>query len=139
MMLTSIGPGMHVMRIFVLAGIIIFFTACQSEQGSVSSGPWIPPKTFVADPVLGQKIFAKHCAKCHGRGGKGTDKGPPFVHKVYEPSHHSDVAFYMAIRNGVQAHHWSFGNMPPVPMVSAEQAGHIVAYVRKLQRNAGIF
>ena len=38
----------------------------------------------------------------------------PLVHKIYEPSHHSDMAFVLAAKNGVRSHHWNFGNMPPV-------------------------
>ena len=29
----------------------------------------------------GQKLFAKHCAKCHGKAGEGTKKAPPVVGK----------------------------------------------------------
>jgi cytochrome c len=27
----------------------------------------------------GGKLFAKHCAKCHGKAGEGTKKAPPIV------------------------------------------------------------
>ena len=86
----------------------------------------------------GEAIFERNCAKCHGQDAKGTDQGPPLVHKIYEPSHHADVAFYLAVRRGVPAHHWPFGNMPPVEGVSDEEIAQIVAYVRGLQRAAGI-
>lgn len=29
----------------------------------------------------GAKLFAKHCAKCHGKAGEGTKKAPPVVGK----------------------------------------------------------
>jgi len=29
----------------------------------------------------GGKLFAKHCAKCHGKSGEGTKKAPPVVGK----------------------------------------------------------
>jgi cytochrome c len=29
----------------------------------------------------GGKLFAKHCAKCHGKAGEGTKKAPPVVGK----------------------------------------------------------
>lgn len=94
-----------------------------------------------AQPVAregGAAIFESKCAMCHGPEAKGTDQGPPLVHKIYEPSHHADVAFYLAVRQGVRAHHWPFGNMPPIEGVSDEQIAQIVAYVRGLQRAAGI-
>ena len=49
------------------------------------------------------------------------------------------MAFVLAARNGVRAHHWPFGNMPPVeqPLTDGELAA-IIAYVRELQRANGI-
>ncbi len=59
---------------------------------------------------------------------------PPLVHKIYEPGHHADGAFLLAVSRGVRAHHWPFGDMPPVDGVSQEDVQKIVAYVRALQR-----
>ena len=70
--------------------------------------------------------------------GDGTDRGPPLVHPYYAPGHHADAAFYQAVRVGVTAHHWHFGDMPPRPEVSMDQVGRILAYVRALQRANGI-
>lgn len=86
----------------------------------------------------GAALFQRNCAECHGPAASGTDKGPPLVHQIYEPGHHSDDAFYRAVRLGARAHHWPFGDMPPVEGVSDEQVAAIVAYVRGLQRAAGI-
>ena len=49
------------------------------------------------------------------------------------------MAFVLAARNGVRAHHWPFGDMPPVgqPLTDGELAA-IIAYVRELQRANGI-
>ena len=49
------------------------------------------------------------------------------------------LAFVLAARNGVRAHHWPFGDMPPVgqPLTDGELAA-IIAYVRELQRANGI-
>jgi cytochrome c len=39
-----------------------------------------------ADQVTqGGKLFAKHCAKCHGKAGEGTKKAPPVVGKEALP------------------------------------------------------
>jgi len=86
----------------------------------------------------GARIFAAKCAGCHGPEASGSDKGPPLVHRIYEPGHHGDDAFFRAVLQGVRAHHWPFGDMPPVPGVTTEQIGHIVGYVRMLQAKAGI-
>lgn len=93
-----------------------------------------PPE---AEPA-GAALFATHCAACHGPGAAGSDKGPPLVDKIYEPSHHDDASFRRAVRQGVRAHHWSFGDMPPLPGVSDDEAGRIIDHVRALQRAAGI-
>lgn len=92
-----------------------------------------------ADATLGEALFNDNCGSCHGSNAAGRDGlGPPLVHKIYEPSHHGDQAFFLAARNGVKAHHWSFGNMPPVVGVRPEQVEMIVGYVRTLQRANGI-
>lgn len=91
-----------------------------------------------AELADGERLFDANCARCHGPRGTGTQQGPPLVHRVYEPSHHGDAAFQLAAAQGVVAHHWRFGAMPPVPNVTPDQVERIVAYVRWLQREAGI-
>lgn len=101
-----------------------------------------PPRAVAAPAPpelrLGEQLYAARCVPCHGPQGSGSDRGPPLVHPVYAPNHHADVAFYRAIEFGVQAHHWRFGDMPPVEGVSPEDAREIVRYVRWLQREAGV-
>lgn len=87
----------------------------------------------------GQILFEASCASCHGASALGTPQGPPLVHIVYEPNHHGDAAFLLAVERGVRAHHWSFGDMPPQPGVSREDVARIVGYVRWLQRQAGVY
>ena len=88
----------------------------------------------------GRKLFRANCAGCHGEAGVGVEgAGPPFIHIVYEPNHHADLAFYSAALNGVRAHHWPYGDMPAQTQVSKQDVEKIVAYIRKLQRQKGIF
>jgi len=89
--------------------------------------------------VLGKELYERNCARCHGIGARGTEKGPPFLNEIYKPSHHSDMSFQMAVLNGVRAHHWNFGNMPPIDGVSMAEMGMIIKYVRAIQREAGIY
>jgi len=86
----------------------------------------------------GEERFNTFCARCHGGYARGTTKGPPLVHKIYEPSHHGDFAFQRAAAQGVRAHHWEFGNMPPIADASQDDVKLIIQYVRWLQREAGI-
>ena len=107
-----------------------------------SQGESQPPAAASAVPTelqSGEQKFVANCSLCHGIGGVGTKQGPPFIHKVYEPNHHGDAAFQRAAANGVQAHHWEFGNMPKIPSVTPSDVDQIVKYVRWLQKQAGIF
>lgn len=99
--------------------------------------PTVPALSAAA--AEGKRVFAAQCATCHGKDAGGTDQGPPLVHRIYEPNHHADAAFLLAVTRGVRAHHWTFGDMPPQPQVSPDDVARIVAYVRALQKANGIF
>lgn len=86
----------------------------------------------------GEALFDAHCAACHGPRGTGTSTGPPLVHRVYEPGHHPDETFHRAVSEGVAPHHWDFGPMPAQPDLDRGEVDDIIAYVRDLQRDAGI-
>lgn len=121
-----------------MTGLVIALGAApacsQSESPSQSAAVAVP-----ADLQSGEQKFVANCSACHGVGGVGTKQGPPLVHKVYEPNHHGDAAFQRAAANGVQSHHWEFGNMPKIPGVTSSDVELIVKYVRWLQKQAGIF
>jgi mono/diheme cytochrome c family protein len=86
----------------------------------------------------GGDLFTSRCATCHGAHAAGSDSGPTLIHRYYEPNLHGDSTFYDAIRHGSQAHHWNFGDMPPVNDLGNEDIAAIVAYVRRLQQANGI-
>ncbi len=86
----------------------------------------------------GRLAFDRNCAACHGVHAAGSAKGPALVHRVYHPRLHADIAFDLAVRRGVRAHHWSFGDMPPQPVLSATDLAEITRYVRELQKANGI-
>ncbi len=92
-----------------------------------------------AQYARGEELFNATCARCHGEGGRGTDKGPPFIHPVYHPRHHGDESFHLAVQRGARAHHWRFGNMPRIDGLNETDVNEIIAYVRWLQRQAGIY
>ena len=116
-----------------LVAAVWMFSACsRAESPAVAIGD--PPAEFAE----GRRLFDAHCARCHGPGGAGTGRGPSLLSKIYEPSHHGDASFVMAVRRGVSAHHWRFGNMPPIPGVSDDDVTGIIAYIRWAQRQAGI-
>jgi len=87
---------------------------------------------------LGVRNFQTFCSECHGEWAEGSDKGPPFLHPYYKSSHHSDDAFYRAASQGVTAHHWRFGNMPPVEGATPQDVQSIILFIRWLQREYGM-
>lgn len=109
-----------------------FHTTAMTSKTADTSGQ--RPKR--AEP--GAQLYATTCGGCHGPNASGSDKGPPLVHRIYEPSHHANASFYRAVRQGVRSHHWSFGDMPPLPSVTDDQIKQIVGYVRALQVKSGI-
>ena len=127
------------MKIYPLILFSFLLSACNGSPSGKDPNPFhLPPEGFVGDSSKGKVLFAENCLSCHGIRGQGTNQGPPLVHSTYNPRHHADLAFNLAVKNGVRSHHWQFGDMKPLPNVSPESVGHITAYVRELQRNAGI-
>ncbi len=89
--------------------------------------------------VKGKALYNQNCSRCHGLNAVGTDKGPPFLDKIYRPSHHGNMSFQMAVLNGVRAHHWNFGDMPRIEGVGMAEMGMIIRYIRALQQENGIY
>ncbi|MRU15414.1 cytochrome c [Roseovarius sp. A21] len=137
--------------IAALAGVGLFLWNGQNggmQQAGKDNTP-LPQGAALADvrvpdglsqqAQMGERAFNGVCADCHGKKAAGRQgMGPPLVHKIYEPSHHGDMAFHLAVKNGVRAHHWPFGNMPSQSGLTKGDVSAIVAYVRELQRENGI-
>ncbi len=121
---------------FALGGAVLLAAGLATAQ-SVQ----IPEPTpgLKLDVTQGKALYEAKCAACHGADLKGTFQGPPMLHKFYESSHHGDRAFQAAARFGVRAHHWNFGNMAPVPGLTADEVAHITGYIRQEQQKVGIY
>lgn len=94
----------------------------------------------VQDPTLvaeGEPLYQAYCASCHGADLRGTTVGPSQLSVVYQPGHHPDAAYVLAALNGVRAHHWRFGDMPPIPGLSQDDMDRIIAFIRENQRIQG--
>ena len=118
-----------------LALAALLAAACGGDGGGEDGAAATAPAYVGID---GRALFGQACAACHGAELEGTERGPPLIHPYYRPGHHDDAAFVRAVRLGVIAHHWTFGDMPPVEGLSGEQIAAIVAWVRERQRAAGI-
>jgi mono/diheme cytochrome c family protein len=86
----------------------------------------------------GRRAFDLYCAGCHGENAGGGPGAPPLIHRTYQPAHHADIAFELAVRRGVRGHHSRFGDMPAQPAVPPAEVIQITRYVRELQRANGI-
>ncbi len=116
--------------------------AAASGAGLAQSGSKYPnPKPPEMTPrlQLGVMNYAVYSAACHGKTAGGSDSGPTFIDRVYHPNHHGDGAFFAAPKRGATAHHWKFGDMPPVEGVKDAQLELIVEYIRAVQRANGLF
>ena len=122
-----------------VAGYLQFsFWKDSAEEGTPMVAVRLP-ETLSAKARSGQEAFEANCAVCHGKNAAGQlGIAPPLVHVIYEPGHHGDESFQRAVALGAPAHHWGFGNMPPVEGLSRSDVERIVAYIRELQRANGI-
>lgn len=128
-------------RSFVVLAVMLLLVGCQSDSAHEQDPAFTNAVMGAAIPEqfqAGEAAFNQNCSACHGERGLGTNQGPPLVHIIYEPAHHGDLAFLMAVERGVRAHHWGFGDMPPVAGVDRDQVVAIIGYIRYLQRQVGI-
>ena len=123
--------------------LVVFFEKTKKDAAELKVGEPIE-RVLVPDQIsdlglLGKNIFELKCQSCHGINAAGRHEiGPPLVHKIYEPSHHSDQSFYRAVALGVKSHHWPFGNMAAVEGLTKGDVKAIISYVRELQQENGI-
>lgn len=147
---------LSIVAFFLVGGLAVYWNATQSAQQPTGHSmvtldtseiaPGAPivevslPAELSSEAQIGKRAFEARCAKCHGVNAAGQNGiAPPLVHKIYEPNHHSDMAFVSAAKNGVTAHHWNFGNMPAVEGLTDADVKMIAQYVREIQEANGVF
>ena len=130
---TSIGIGTIVA---IAAGWFILQEGKEGPRQGEAASLMLPDLS--PQQQTGRALFDANCTECHGQNALGSVRGPSLLHRIYEPSHHSDLAFLLAVRKGVRAHHWKYGNMPAIDGISDNEVVQITAYVRALQRANGI-
>jgi mono/diheme cytochrome c family protein len=114
--------------------LVLLLAACGGASEDPETGLPVQDADLVA---TGDPLYQAKCASCHGTDLRGTDKGPSHLSVVYEPNHHGDEAFVVAIRVGSRQHHWRFGNMERVDGLSDDDITAIIAFVRENQRIEG--
>lgn len=144
-----------ILAFFLVGGGAVYWNASRSTQEAAGHS-MVPPDTsgvergapivdvslpaeLSVEAQIGKRGFEAKCAVCHGANAAGQNGvAPPLVHRIYEPNHHSDMAFVLAVKNGVRSHHWNFGNMPSIEGLTDADVKMIARYVRELQRENGI-
>jgi len=124
-------------RILLIAIILMFgFFALINwlDFGQIKKGGLFPDSNYRPSISQGKISYQSNCMKCHGKRLLGTDKGPSLLDDVYKSSHHADLSFYFAVKNGVKQHHWKFGDMPIITGLSPRRVSDIIAYVRYKQK-----
>ncbi len=123
-------------RIFPLLPLVL--AACGGDGKPKGNALHLPPPGFVGDGAKGAVVYRQQCQSCHGSEAGGTERGPSLLRTIYAPNRHANLAFHLAVKNGVKAHHDNKGDMPPLE-VSPEDVEHVIQYVRELQVKAGVF
>lgn len=127
----------------VLAGVILAVVAVVFGGSSMPRDPMTGATRFdipTQDPTLvaeGEPLYQAYCASCHGTDLRGTAVGPSQLSVIYQPGHHPDDAYVLAALRGVRAHHWNFGDMPPIPDLAQADMTRIIAFIREHQRIQG--
>ncbi len=125
------------LAVIVLAALGWMFFGSGSRTPTAATAAVKVPE-LSATAAEGAGLFTRYCVECHGENAAGSDKGPPLIHKYYEPNHHTDQAFMVATLYGARQHHWKFGNMKPVDGITETEVIKIITYVRAVQRANGI-
>ena len=118
-------------------------TACGSDETAAPSIDTEQSATaqqeVVPEPAIsGQELFSNNCSRCHGANLRGTNVGPSLLHEYYEPNHHSNASFVIAVLRGVRQHHWDFGNMPAVEGLDIEEVHAVICFIREAQVEDGL-
>ncbi len=94
----------------------------------------LPDPSYRADSRRGASLYAQYCQNCHGVEATGSNQGPALRDPIYREKRHADLAFHLAVGQGVRSHHWPYGDMPPVSGITPEQTADVIAYLRRLQK-----
>ena len=130
---------MLIVTAWVAFGVVAGFAiVSQTTEESAGVTVQVTRPALSQEAAAGEALFEANCRACHGPNAAGTNLGPPLIHDIYNPGHHSDLAFYLAAANGVRAHHWNYGDMPAQPQVSRDEVTQIIRYIREVQEANGI-
>jgi mono/diheme cytochrome c family protein len=97
------------------------------RQAPPEARAWTNPYAGRPGAVLaGQKLFSRHCAQCHGIGGRGKEKAPD-LHGLFVQTQPPGVLFWF-LRNGNLKE-----GMPSWSSLPDQQLWQIVTYLMTLR------
>lgn len=134
--MTRAGRGSAVTTSWSGLGLLAMVVALAVALTACATGSATSDQDSTTDPA-GAALYVQNCSRCHGVDLQGTDRGPSQLSEVYKPDHHPDASYRAAIAEGVQAHHWPFGDMAPVEGLTADQVDAIIGYIRAQQDEHG--
>ncbi len=146
--MTGSTTGLRMAAAIIFTCVITAACGADASEAGDTSAPEPPPAqtaevtaptSTAAELVIpdGAEVYQQYCAECHGVDLRGTDKGPSQLSIVYEPNHHGDYAYRVAIRDGTREHHWWFGDMPPVEGISDLEIEKVISFIRAEQERLG--
>jgi mono/diheme cytochrome c family protein len=95
------------------------------EKDRVRANPYAADKDA---PAAGGKLFAQHCAECHGKAAEGGHGRPALTSARVR--HATDGELQWLLRNGSL---WN--GMPSWSSLPEEQRWQLITYVRELQQS----
>jgi putative heme-binding domain-containing protein len=105
---------------------VVFLLLCASAAHA-GTEPRVKLPTSRADLVQGQKLFAVHCARCHGAQGEGN-RGPA-LNRAKLPRAADDPALLKILEDGIRG-----TEMPGADAMNEREQRLTAAYVRSLGR-----
>jgi cytochrome c oxidase cbb3-type subunit III len=113
--------------VFLCAGRSPEANGLRQEDKTAKLAAGHPAQGETPDVATGKKLFALHCAACHGIEGRGGGRGPN-LNRIHLEHATDDAALKSLIENGVPP------EMPEAWYMSEKDVKNVVAYVRSLGR-----
>lgn len=119
--------------VVVAVGLVVALVVMATGGSDDPPAPGSPEQV-----ALGQEVFDQSCATCHGPAAGGGLAGPPLTHEMYEGLTDADIR--AVIEQGKAPENWPRfeAGMTPVPGLSVSEVDAVSAYVRSVQREAGL-
>lgn len=116
--------------------LVLFVAGCEAPDPEARlKAMHLPNPAYRPDAEKGGPLFVRFCQSCHGVDARGTEQGPALAEPIYREKRHADLAFHLAVGQGVKSHHWPYGDMPPVQGISPEQTADVIAWIRRQQKS----